>query len=578
MSKEEYQATVRIDITPEMLEQLQQVPAPARVPGSLPNLPPVKAPAGTPVIRVANKPVDSAELGGPAFQELLQSIYDAVFIVEPSGKIFSSNARAEHYFNADRKKLRSSSVLEWMCGADQSLLDTILSTLENNRFVLIQAICQRADNTVFPAEISVNRLPLGAKLYLSFFIRDITVRKESEERLKTGYNALANSGSGVLVVDIDGNMVGYVNPAAITLLGLETAEEAPDYIIRQFIIDDVVANEIERTIRQEESWTGELEMKRRDGGSFFAQASFRPNLNPDGAVTGVVISLLDVTPQRMAQRQLELYAQQLRAKNREMEADLSLARELQLAFLPSAYPTITGKLTGNKPLEFAHVYHPSGLVGGDFFSILPVSPSKALVFIADVMGHGARAALVVATIRGLLEQIARETSDTGLFMTRLNSAYSEVFANADDLMFATAACASIDIDTGEIQFTDAGHPFPLIIRGDGTVSASELPDDACGPALGLFPKVVYSRVTSKIGSGDRIIFYTDGLSETRNTSGDEFDEPGMLASIQKRSRERLQAILDGLIIDVTEFSGTSIFEDDVCILGVGCPQSEPPTT
>ena len=66
-----------------------------------------------------------------------------------------------------------------------------MGSLQSNRFVLIQAFCQRADGSMFPAEISVNRLPLSGKLHLSFFIRDITIRKETEERLKTGYTAVS---------------------------------------------------------------------------------------------------------------------------------------------------------------------------------------------------------------------------------------------------------------------------------------------------------------------------------------------------------------------------------------------------
>ncbi|NCA82765.1 MAG: PAS domain S-box protein [Opitutae bacterium] len=574
MSKEEQtkaQATMRIDITPAMLEQLQQAPAPGGVrisnrSGAL-NMAP--RPSSPGVIRIPAAPA-SRPLGGEEFQTLFQSIYDAVFIADPQGMIVGANVRAEQFFACTRTELCKKNVLDWLCGADQGLLATISGSLEGNRFVLIQALCRRADGTMFPAEISVSRLPLGGKMHLSFFIRDITLRKEQEERLKTGYNALQNSGSGIAVADVDGGLAGYVNPSMLALLGLETAEEAYAYNFRQFLKEEALAADMVAAAQAGDTWTGELEMKRKDGDPFFAQASLEPNLNPDGAMTGIVISLLDVTPQRQAQQQLELYAAQLRQKNAEMEADLRMARDLQYAFLPASYPEVKTEEPGKAGrLEFAHVYHPSGLVGGDFFSILPVAESRVLIFVADVMGHGARASLVVATIRGLLEQIAKETQEPGEFMTRLNAAYSKIFSSASELMFATACCVSFDLKTGQILHANAGHPLPMVIEPDGTVRTARVGEEALGPALGLFGDAKYAHIVADLMPGKRVVFYTDGLTEARNRNQDEFEESGLKASMRAHVAAPLPALLDSLVRDVVEFTGTPVFEDDVCLLGVG---------
>jgi phosphoserine phosphatase RsbU/P len=477
--------------------------------------------------------------------------------------------RAEQFFISTRAELCKKNVFDWLCGADRSLLDTILGSLEGNRFVLIQAICRRTDDTMFPAEISVVRLPMGGKLHLSFFIRDITLRKEAEERLKTGYNALENSGSGIAVADVDGGLAGYVNPSMLALLGLETAEEAYETNFRQFLKDEALAAEVIAAAQAGDTWTGELEMQRKDGTPFFAQASLEPNLNPDGAMTGIVISLLDVTPQRQAQQQLELYAAQLRQKNAEMEADLRMARDLQYAFLPSSYPVVQTAEPGRAGrLEFAHVYHPSGMVGGDFFDILPVSDTRVLIFMADVMGHGARASLVVATLRGLLEQIAKETQDPGVFMTRLNAAYSKIFSSTSELMFATACCVEFDLATGQIRHANAGHPLPMVIRADGSVQAAELAEEALGPALGLFGDAQYVHVVADLQPGMRVVFYTDGLTEARNGDQAEYEETGLIRSLQTHRTKAMPAMLDALVRDVVEFTGTPVFEDDVCILAV----------
>ncbi|MDD2240014.1 MAG: SpoIIE family protein phosphatase [Kiritimatiellae bacterium] len=564
-----HEATMRIDITPDMLEQLQQAPVPGgvRIPSRGGTLHAGPRPGGPGVIRIPATP--TRPLGGEDFQVLLQSIYDAVFITDPQGLIVGANVRAEQFFAAKRVELCKKNVFDWLVGADRSLLDTILGSLEGNRFVLIQALCRRTDETMFPAEISVSRLSLGSKTHLSFFIRDITLRKESEERLKTGYNALQNSASGIAVADTTGTLAGYVNPAMLELLGLASAEDAYDCNFRDFLIEEALATDMIAAAEAQDTWTGEVEMKRKDGTPFFAQASLAPNLNPDGAMTGIVISLVDVTPQRQAQQQLELYATQLRHKNAEMEADLRMARDLQYAFLPSSYPEVT---TGDpdRPggLEFAHVYHPSGMVGGDFFDLLKVSDSQVLVFVADVMGHGARAALVVATLRGLLEQIAKETPEPGEFMTRLNAAYSKIFSSANELMFATACCVCLDVKTGRLCHANAGHPLPMVIEADGTVRMAKVTKKALGPALGLFGDAVYEHMETQLVPGERLVFYTDGLTEARNEDQREFEEDGLIQSLETHKTEALAPLLESVVNDVVVFTGTPTFEDDVCVLGI----------
>jgi phosphoserine phosphatase RsbU/P len=355
----------------------------------------------------------------------------------------------------------------------------------------------------------------------------------------------------------------------LELLGLESVEEAYDCNFRQFLLEEALAGDMMAAAQAGDTWTGELEMKRKDGSLFFAQASLAPNLNPDGAMTGIVVSLVDVTPQRQAQQQLELYAAQLRQKNAEMEADLRMARDLQYAFLPSSYPAVSTAEPGKAGrLEFAHVYHPSGMVGGDFFDLLPVSDHQVLVFVADVMGHGARAALVVATLRGLLEQIAKETQDPGVFMTRLNAAYSKIFSSASELMFATACCVHLDLQAGILRHANAGHPLPMVIDADGTVREAHVEESALGPALGLFGDAVYTDVQMDLTPGKRLVFYTDGLTEARTRDQEEFEEEGLIQSLTTHGAEALPALLESVVRDVVEFAGTPVFEDDVCILGI----------
>ncbi len=568
---------MRIDITPSMLDELQQAPfaAPRRAPASSFSPHPPPGPAGGPtVIRIA-APAQTS-IGGEDFQALLSSVYDAVFITDLTGRILSTNPRAEQFFAASKADICKRNVLDWLCGATEDLLSTIQQTLGGNRFVLIQALCQRTDSSMFPAEISVCRIKLAARTVLGFFIRDITYRKEAEERIKTGYNALQNAASGIAVADVDGNLSGYVNPAMATLLGLPPGTDPASLNLAAFVASPDAFAGMTDALQAGDTWTGPVDMKRLDGSPFYAQASLSPNLNPDGIATGIVASLVDTTREHLAQQQLERYATELRNHNREMAADLRMARDLQYAFLPSEYPSISAPPDAPHPglLNFAHIYSPAALVGGDFFSILPISSSSVIVFIADVMGHGARASLVVATIRGLLESIVKTTTSPGPFLQRLNATYCSIFANANELMFASAACLRVDLDTATLRFANAGHPLPLIAAPDGSVAAAACPDNALGSAIGLFPEATYAECTAPFSPHSRIVFYTDGITEAQNPQKEEFGEERLTAALHAASSSPLSDALSSLLSAATTFTTTDTFEDDVCLLGI---EFSPPT-
>ena len=565
------QATMRIDITPSMLDELQQAPftAPRRVPmRPAPPLGATPSSGGPAVIRIA-APAQKA-LGGEDFQALLNSVYDAVFITDLTGRILSTNPRAEQFFAASKADICKRNVLDWLCGATEDLLQTIQSTLEGNRFILIQALCQRTDSSMFPAEISVCRIRLAARTVLGFFLRDITYRKEAEERIKTGYNALQNAASGIAVTDPEGNMSGYVNPSMAALLGFPEGDNGATHNLSAFVASPKAASDMAAALQAGETWSGPLDMKRLDGTPFYAQASLSPNLNPDGIATGIVASLVDTTQEHLAQQQLEHYANELRAHNREMAADLRMARDLQYAFLPSTYPSVVAPpgAPAQGSIRFAHIYSPAALVGGDFFSVLPISDSSAIVFIADVMGHGARAALVVATIRGLLESIVKTTQSPGPFLQRLNATYSSIFSNANELMFASAACLRIDLADGTLHFANAGHPLPLRSVSAGDIGTAACPNAARGSAIGLFPDATYSECTFEFRPGQRILFYTDGITEAQNATHDEFGEDRLKAALHASLAKPLPDMLADALGAATAFTGSTTFEDDVCLLGI----------
>jgi len=124
---------------------------------------------------------------------------------------------------------------------------------------------------------------------------------------------------------------------------------------------------------------------------------------------------------KQAEEKLVRYAQELRVKNAQFEADLEMARDIQQVFLTQNFPSFPRSLTPEESwLGFSHWYQPAEQVGGDFFCVLPLSDTEAGVFICDVLGHGLRAALVTAIVRGLLEELTPIATDPGRLLSEIN--------------------------------------------------------------------------------------------------------------------------------------------------------------
>jgi sigma-B regulation protein RsbU (phosphoserine phosphatase) len=554
--RDDFSTTMRIDITAHMPETVELL----KKNGKLLSAKPVKG-SGR---KSAHSETRRLLRGSDDFEELLQNLYDGAIVTHMDGRIISANIRALSFFGFGKSELSDRNVLDIIIGADASLLRTIVDNLTNNQFTLIQAFCERKDKSVFPAEISVNRMKLSGVDVLNFFIRDITLRREAEEQLRTGFNAIQNSGNGIAIADLNANFV-YLNAAIRQLWGLAADDAMSNRNIREFMTDQDKTDEILETIQRNDVWRGELRMQRSDSSYVFVNASVAPNCNADEELTGMVISLLDISEQKAAREQLEKYARELSDRNRQMEEDLVMAREIQEALLPRDYPCGDADR-----FKLAHVYYPSGAVGGDFFDVFRISDAEIGVFLCDVMGHGMRAALVVATIRGLLEQLKGGANDPGQFLTDMNNAYNGVFQKMRDVTFATTFYCVVNTKSGEVRYVDAGHPAPFILhRGEGLVEQVDISDvKGKGPAIGLFEEVTYRQGCFSLKPQDMLMLYTDGLGEELNEQDEYYETKRLAEFLAAHAKDEPEQLLQGIARDALMFSGKSEFSDDVCLFAV----------
>ena len=321
-----------------------------------------------------------------------------------------------------------------------------------------------------------------------------------------------------------------------------------------------------------------LELRQRGGGKqateiIFAGQKFQ--LTSDRIQTiDLLLSTYETAVQknielRQAQETLQAQAEELRAKNAQMHEELEMARELQTAFLPRHYPVFPARSSPEQSaIQFCHRFSTTTELAGDFFDILALSDTEAGVFVCDVMGHGVRAALVTAIIRGLIEELRPVAGDPEKFLTQINASLCAILKQTLTPLFATACYLVVDLVRGEVRYANAGHPAPFQVRRpEGRVELLTS-DSQHAPALGVFENSTYSSACRPVAAGDMFMLYTDGLFELEDADGALFDKQQLLASVTRRAALPTPDLFDELLAEARAFSALNDFEDDMCLVGM----------
>jgi sigma-B regulation protein RsbU (phosphoserine phosphatase) len=251
---------------------------------------------------------------------------------------------------------------------------------------------------------------------------------------------------------------------------------------------------------------------------------------------------------RATSKQLAL---QLLAINNELE----MAREIQLAILPSETPKIRG-------LDIAARYLSMSSVAGDFYDFIVVDEQHVGILIADVSGHGLPAALIASMLQVSLAAQFAHAAEPGRVLAGLNRALCGKFSRH----FVTAAYVFVDMEKNSISYAAAGHP-PLLLRHGSTGSASEVSEN--GLLLGHFPKEIYSSSQIPVERGDKAILYTDGILETNNPSQEMLGVDRFKRFVEDSHDVGAGEFADSLLDELSRWSGHPKGEgqeDDITLL------------
>ncbi len=262
----------------------------------------------------------------------------------------------------------------------------------------------------------------------------------------------------------------------------------------------------------------------------------------------------------LLERRTKAEKEKLESEIARKNAELQIAAEIQKNFLPETIPQTEG-------FDIAAKSIPAKEVGGDFFDVIPlevipISPTRTGIMIADVSGKGVPAALFMALSRIVVRVTAtwfRKPAEI------INFANPIIANNSKTGMFVTLFYGNIDTETRTLTYVNAGHNPPIVLRKENG-EIEELP--LTGVAVGALDDAEYTQREIRLTSGDVMVLYTDGITEAVNEREEMFDTPRLIETIRNTSALSSQEIVDGIISSVFAFSGTTPQFDDITLMVV----------
>ena len=261
----------------------------------------------------------------------------------------------------------------------------------------------------------------------------------------------------------------------------------------------------------------------------------------------------DVTLLEIVQREIE-EAQASKRRDARQQREFEDARLIQRGLLPTAVPQVPG-------VQVAVAWQPANGVGGDCFDALTFANGAVGLTIADVAGKGVPAALLMSNLQAAVRAFAQEGTAPGSVCTSVNRLLCRNMASG---RFVTFCYVRIDTASRRLTYANAGHNPPLLIRASGAVDQLA----PSGTVLGVFAESTYEQGDFAIGAGDRLVLYTDGITEGRNAAGDEFGEDRLAETAARHRDLAAEEMLAGILRDVEDFNGGK-YEDDATLIVAG---------
>jgi sigma-B regulation protein RsbU (phosphoserine phosphatase) len=236
----------------------------------------------------------------------------------------------------------------------------------------------------------------------------------------------------------------------------------------------------------------------------------------------------------------------------DLKGDLEIAREIQAGLVPA------GEFRQNG-ISINSYMRPANTVGGDYYDIIDLSEERVGIVIGDVSGKGMPAALLMALMQGSLRTLISAGLRGPELISKLNV---YLCANTPLDRLITLFYGEMNTSTGELRYVNAGHNSPVLVRSNRQLDRLQ----ATAMVLGVDRNVAFEAKTVGLNPGDRLLLYTDGISEAFNANEEEYGEARLTAFLQAQSQISSRDLIDRLVSDVLAFCEPAKPHDDMTLM------------
>jgi sigma-B regulation protein RsbU (phosphoserine phosphatase) len=275
-----------------------------------------------------------------------------------------------------------------------------------------------------------------------------------------------------------------------------------------------------------------------------------------------------------AEKKLKQLNQELIEKQKRLDEDLAAAAEIQKSLLPPSVHSAEN-------LEVAWKFEPCEHMGGDIFNLFQLDEDHWAIYVLDVSGHGVQAAMVTVSVSQFLQPNSGhlfKRKPGKLSQTRQLRTPSEVLAALDREFpferfnnFFTITYMIINTRTGELRYSNAGHPHSILLRKDGKMELLQ----SGGPAIGIGDLPLlrgqenrYAEGRPHLIPGDKLFIYTDGIVDFQNPEGEFYGTERFYQTLQALQGESVQGIVEKAVRSLMDFGNNAEPLDDITLLGL----------
>lgn len=240
----------------------------------------------------------------------------------------------------------------------------------------------------------------------------------------------------------------------------------------------------------------------------------------------------------------------------QVKAELNVASKIQFSALPNHFPAFPDR----KEIEVFAAMHPAKEVGGDFYDFFFIDEDRLALLIADVSGKGVPAALFMMRGQSIIRNQALLGMEPGEIFENANN---QLVEHNEEGMFITAFLGILNVRTGELKFCNAGHCAPYLVQSDKGVRRMEIDT---GFVLAALENMKFQTETSMIAPGEKLVLYTDGVTEAVNQKFDMYEESRLADTLTKQNGAAAETVVQGLLASIYDFAEGAEQADDITLL------------